>query len=248
MRILLAGESWITYATHIKGFDNFVTCSYEEGGQWLIDSLQKGGHTVDYLPNHVAAAQFPTTAEALSQYDVVMLSDIGANTLLLHPATFSRSVPTANRLNLIADYVSNGGSLLMIGGYLTFQGIEAKGHWYGTVVEDVLPIKMLPGDDRVEEPQGVSIEVVRPDHPVMKGIPTEWPQFLGYNRLLPKEGANVLARRGQDVFIAVGQYGKGRSMAFASDCGPHWGPPPFVNWEHYATFWNQAVEWLGAKA
>ena len=38
-----------------------------------------------------------------------MLSDVGANTLLLHPDTFVRSVALPNRLHAIRDYVAAGG-------------------------------------------------------------------------------------------------------------------------------------------
>ena len=57
--------------------------------------------------------------EELKQYDLVILSDIGANTLLLPGATFNRSEKMPNRCNLIRDYVNDGGALLMVGGYLT---------------------------------------------------------------------------------------------------------------------------------
>ncbi len=38
----------------------------------------------------------------------------------------------------------------MIGGYLSFMGIEAKANYKNTVLADVLPVTMLDGDDRVE--------------------------------------------------------------------------------------------------
>ncbi len=43
----------------------------------------------------------------------------------------------------------------MIGGYLSFMGIEAKANYKNTVLADVLPVTMLDGDDRVEKPEGV---------------------------------------------------------------------------------------------
>ena len=71
--------------------------------------------TVDYLPNHVAASAFPATAAELSRYAAVILSDIGANTLLLHPDTFERSEPRPDRLVAIEEYVVDGGGLVMVG-------------------------------------------------------------------------------------------------------------------------------------
>ena len=37
------------------------------------------------MPAHEAATAFPLTMDGLQRYDAVILSDIGANTLLLHP-------------------------------------------------------------------------------------------------------------------------------------------------------------------
>ena len=125
-KVLLAGESWMSYTTHVKGFDSFYTSVYETGEKWLVAALEKGGYEVDFLPNHIAAEQFPYTLEELRSYDCVILSDIGANTLLLPAATFTQSKKMPNRARVIRDYVMEGGSLLMIGGYLTFSGVDAK--------------------------------------------------------------------------------------------------------------------------
>ena len=104
-KILIAGESWTSHTIHIKGFDTFTTSTYEEGVKWLKEALEKGGNEVTFLPNHDAGEKFPVTLDELKKYDVVMLSDIGSNTLLLPVATFSRSEKTPNRCELIKEYV-----------------------------------------------------------------------------------------------------------------------------------------------
>ncbi|MDC9822671.1 glutamine amidotransferase [Devosia sp. ZB163] len=243
-RVLIAGESWVTHSIHTKGFDSFTTTEYNEGVRWLRAALEAGGWEVTFLPNHLAAREFPQTAEALGAYDVVMLSDIGANTLLLHPDTFVRSVPLPNRLVAIRDYVLNGGGLVMIGGYLTFQGIDAKGQWAGSPVAEVLPVDLFRHDDRRESPQGVVPHVGNPSHPITSGIDGDWPALLGYNEVTAKPDAEVLVRVGGDPLIVAGKAGKGRSVAFTSDCGPHWAPPPFVDWAGYAPLWNNIANWV----
>ncbi|WP_332702472.1 glutamine amidotransferase, partial [Devosia sp.] len=90
-RVLIAGESWTVHSIHQKGFDSFTTTEYAEGVRWLKAALENAGWEVVYQPAHVAAREFPGTVEALAEYDCVILSDIGANTLLLHPDTFVRS-------------------------------------------------------------------------------------------------------------------------------------------------------------
>jgi uncharacterized membrane protein len=242
-KVLIAGESWITHSIHQKGFDSFTTTSYEEGVAPLRDALEAGGCQVDYLPNHLAASHFPGTAEELAAYAVVILSDIGSNTLLIHPETFGRSVPHPDRSAAIRSYVEAGGGLVMIGGYLTFQGIEGKARWAGTPVEEALPVTMLLHDDRVEVPAGASPQVRLADHPIVEGLSGDWPDLLGYNRVLPRVGADVVVVVGEDPLIVAGTYGRGRSVAFTSDCGPHWCPPPFVEWPGYTTMWQRIVDW-----
>ncbi len=243
-KVLLAGESWMSHTIHVKGFDSFTTSEYAEGASWLIAGLEAHGIDVTFLRNHDAAREFPSTLEELDAYDVVLLSDIGSNTLLLPPDTFVRSKSTPNRCDLLKEWVHGGGGLAMIGGYLSFSGIDGKARFQRTAVADVLPVVMDDGDDRVELPQGITPTVESPDHPVLAGIDGAWPHFLGYNRLRPSPDGEVVARAGEDVFVAVGEFGRGRSAAFASDCGPHWGPPAFVEWTHYGRFWSNLVRWL----
>lgn len=125
-RVLLAGESWSVTSIHTKGFDSFTTVEYAEGADALLAALRSAAHDVRFMPNHEAALAFPETVDALSDYDVVLLSDIGANTLLVPPATFTRGATRPNRLAALRDWTLAGGGLGMIGGYMTFQGIDRK--------------------------------------------------------------------------------------------------------------------------
>ena len=242
-RVLIAGESWTVHSIHQKGFDSFTTTEYAEGVGWLRRALEGAGWEVTYQPAHVAAREFPATAEALAAFDCVMLSDIGANTLLLHPETFNRSRVLPNRLHAMRDYVLGGGGLVMIGGYMTFQGIEGKAQYAGTAVEEVLPVTICHGDDRAETPQGATPIVADAGHPIVAGLGGTWPALLGYNRVTPKPGAALVATVGGDPLIVAGAFGRGRSVAFTSDCGPHWAPPPFVEWAGYGKLWSQIAAW-----
>ena len=91
--------------------------------------------------------------------------------------------------------------------------------------------------------------MVAADHPILDGVPREWPHFLGYNRLRPRAGGEVLMTIGPDgdPFLAVGSHGAGRVAAIASDCAPHWGSPAFLEWEHYDRFWNNLIGWLAGE-
>jgi uncharacterized membrane protein len=143
--------------------------------------------------------------------------------------------------------VKSGGGLIMVGGYLTFTGIEAKGCWKDTVVEACLPVRLMPTDDRKEHPEGIVGEIVEPAHPVLKGVEGPLPAVLGYNKVALAEGAQLLATVGGDPLIAVAEIGAGRSAAFTSDCSPHWCPTEFVNWPGYRTLWSNLCAWTGRQ-
>jgi Uncharacterized membrane protein len=42
-RVLLAGESWMSYTTHVKGFDTFYTSVYETGEKYIKKAFEEGG-------------------------------------------------------------------------------------------------------------------------------------------------------------------------------------------------------------
>ena len=248
MRVLLCGESWVTHSLHIKGVDSFTTSTYVEGAGQLRAALSESGIDTEYLPGHLVPGQFPGSAGELERYGAVILSDIGANSLLLSPDTFERSAVAPNRLEELGRYVRDGGGLLMIGGYLSFAGIEGKARYHRTPVEDALPVVISETDDRAEMPQGALPVVRQPDHPVLAGLPATWPALLGYNRVTAKPATTVVVSCGDDPLIACGDYHAGRSAVFTSDCAPHWGPPEFLDWPGYAPLWANLVTWLARQA
>lgn len=244
---LLAGESWQSLQFDIKGFDFFSRSTYHEAIDPLRDALEANDVNTEYIPTTRAASEFPTSASAIAAFDVIVLSDIGFNTLALPPRTFDDFEQVPNRLQLLEDFVRAGGGLIMIGGYLSFQGINGKANYKGTPVEDALPVTMRAYDDRAERSDGVTPVVTDSSHAVVESTPEEWPALLGYNRVSPDDDAEELVRVGDDPLVVVGDHGEGRSAAFTSDCAPHWGAPGFTDWEHYDEFWANLVEWVAGK-
>ena len=247
LNVLLAGESWVSNSTHYKGWDFFSSTVYETGIEFLKKSLEGTEINFQHMPGHLATTEFPSTISELKKYDAIILSDLGANSLLLHPDTWLHGKSTPNRLALLRDWVHDGGGLAMCGGYYSFAGIYGGAKYYRTPVEEVLPVRIYTFDDRVERPEGISPEVVEPNHPVVEGMPAPWPYLLGFNELELRPEATLIARFENYPLLAVRSVDKGRTMAWASDIGPHWCPEPFVNWPGYARFWKQAIEWLAGK-
>jgi uncharacterized membrane protein len=251
-KVLLVGESWVSAASHYKGFDRFGSVTFHLGAEPLVAALHDSPFELTYMPSHVAADGFPFTRDELAAYGAVILSDIGANTLLLPQAVWLNGRTVPNRLKLIRDWTADGGGLVMIGGYLSFQGIDGRARWRRTPVEEALPVTCLPYDDRIEAPEGFRAEVLAPEHPVLRGLGGEWPALLGANEVIAKPGVSVLARlpadQGGHPLLVVGGYGKGRSLAWTSDIGPHWLPDAFVAWPGYATLWRNVLAWVSGAA
>lgn len=227
-----------------KGFSIHIWC------QPVLDALNSDPDIeVKHLTNWDAYRDFPRSPEDFAEYDVVFLSDVESEVLLLYPE-WTQAPMGPNRLRSLRDYVEKGGSFGMIGGWSSFSGRFGTAAYQGTPVEEALPVNCIPaGDDRVETPEGTWIEALDTNHPIMKGIPwDDCPCFLGYNRIIAKKGAKVLARTkgSNDPFIVTWEFGKGKSIAFASDISPHWAIA-FQKWDHYGQFFIQTVKWMAEK-
>jgi uncharacterized membrane protein len=252
-KVLLVGESWATSATHFKGFDQFGSVTFHLGAEPLVAALRDSPFELTYMPAHEAAQGLPFAMEGLDAYDVILLSDIGANTLLLPTEVWLHGKPVPNRLKLIRDWTAKGGGLAMIGGYFSFQGIDGKARWRRTAVEEALPVECLPYDDRIEVPEGFIPEIAEEHkgHPIFAGLELPMPLLLGANEVVVKPGAEVLARlpasEGGHPLLVTGRHGEGRTLAWTSDIGPHWLPQPFVDWAGYTTLWRNALGWLAGR-
>lgn len=249
LQILLVGESWVSTASHIKGFDQFATATYHTGADAFVALLEKQGANVEWIKAHDVPKDFPSTGEGLAKYDVVILSDIGSNAILLHTDTWLHSRQTPNRLKLLRSYVRNGGGLLMVGGYYSFQGINGAARFRGTPVEDVLPVTMMPYDDRLEVPEGCYWASVNTD-PITADLSlSEAPPLLGLNEVVARPDAKVLLCTDTDEgrthpLLVIGDVGEGRSAAWTSDIGPHWMPNEVLAWSGTGTLFGRLLRWL----
>jgi len=248
IKILYAGDYALISHTYIKGMNSWTSGEAFDERDFLLEPMKADrGLEIDYLPTPYISKNFPVTMEAIKKYDVVMISDVGTDTLLLYPDIFK--IPMGkNRLKLISDYVKEGGGFAAIGGWMSFGGKMGQGKFHKTVLEDILNINCSPYDDRVEVPEGLKYNPVKKDHPLIDGL--DWDKspllFLGYNRFEARDKDGVIAEWNGDPMMVVSQYGKGRTMAFASDLAPHWGQG-FVEWKNYTKFWSKCFRWLANK-
>ena len=146
-KVLFIGETWFKTITHIKGFDSFVTNHYEDVSHVLRRAIESGGSTVDHIPAHEIAGRFPQSQSELMNYDVIVLSNIGSNSFLITDNVFVSGNAEQNRIEMMREFVLQGGGLLMVGGYMSFTGIDAKARYHTTPLVEILPVHMQDHTD-----------------------------------------------------------------------------------------------------
>jgi len=163
------GPQFIEFPLNVetKGFSMHIWC------QPVLDALNSDPDIeAKHLTNWDAYRNFPKSPDDFTEYDVVFLSDVESEVLLLYPE-WTQAPMGSNRLKSLRDYVYNGGSFGTIDGWSSFSGRFGTAAYQGTPVEEALPVNCIPaGGDRVETPDGTWIEALDTNHPMMKGIPT----------------------------------------------------------------------------
>jgi uncharacterized membrane protein len=247
--VLFVGEYLTTHILFNKGWLDFMYGSQiKDESAYFKEALLSSGFKVTHIPTYTAGIEFPENLEEMSKYNVIILSDVGSNTLILHPDVVFKGKPRPNRLKLIKEYVEGmGGGFLMIGGYFSYQGLNGFAHYKNTPVEEILPVELMEFDDRIEIPEGFKPKIVESEHAILKDLPTDWPILFGYNKTKLKKKAELLIEYNGDPILAVWNVGNGRAASFTSDCAPHWASPEFLNWQYYKMFWRNVILWLAKQ-
>lgn len=244
-RILLVGETVFRIHTHYKGFAAYETAYVSMTLDQFTGRFAEADFAFTFMPNHEVSLRFPSSLEEMRKFDAIVISDAPADSFLLHPDSLAGAV-RPNRLRLIGDYVRAGGGFAMIGGWMSYGGFHGKAHYAYSPLADFLPVEIAPWDDRMETPEGVHPVAAVGGHPILSGLPADWPDFLGYNRIRQRGGDLVLTfRETGDPLLVVDRLDAGRLACFTSDILPHWGSPRFLEWPFYVPFWSQLFRWLG---
>jgi uncharacterized membrane protein len=247
-KVLLAGETFTLVQSAVAGGTLGHSSRYANGATYFLAAMQESGIVVEQLPSERCEIDFPLTLEALQKYSAIIISDISALTLLLTPAARSGHVGP-NRLVLLNDYVHQGGSVMMAGGYTSFQGMDGSARYHGTPLEECLPVSCMQNADGLEAPEGLTPRIVG-SHRILAQLPREWPPVLGLNRveLRPDPETQLLAevsyRGRQYPLLAVRSFGHGRTLAFMTDIGPHWMSHQFLESQIYKQLMLAMVRWL----
>lgn len=247
-RILLAGETFAISQSVSIGYDTLRSNAYANGAQHFLTATSGGEYEIEQLPSERCEAEFPRHVQELSKYNGIILSDIGALSLLFSAQTRAGNL-APNRLVLLHDWVKRGGGLMMAGGYNSFQGMMGTARYHDTPIEECLPVTCSPFPDGLEAPEGLAPQVVA-KHPIVKGLDQSWPPVLGLNKVILNSGDDcqlltaATYRGKQHPLLAVRQFGEGRTLAWMSDIGPHWMSQEFMKSPTYGKLMRNMVAWI----
>ena len=246
LKVLLLGESYSATHTFVRG-RNYVTLpQYGHFGSQLVEMLEREDLDVTMIPTHDIPEKCPILREDFAEYDVVVLSDVGSDTMLVQPRRKDGG-RYPNRLAELTEYVRAGGGLVMIGGYFGFAGIGNQARYAMTPLAEALPVEISNYDDRVECPEGVLAEADA-SASIFAGVQMEQcPAFGGYNKTVLKTGAKQFAAFRGDPFLAGWTFGNGRAFAFTSDCAPDWAPAEVLAWEGYPRMLANMLRWTAGE-
>jgi uncharacterized membrane protein len=223
-------------------------------GKWMVGAVESSGrYEIVSVPTWDFYNMPPGEYEKiLNEYDIIIFSDVEAKNFQLNPQFFNRHLfgtkvlTFPDRVRLTVEAVKSGVHMMFLGGWLSFNGEMGKGGWGRTPLREVLPCECLEVEDLRENTEGFRAKAVLADHPLLKGIDlSSMPPILGFNRVKPRDGCDVVAEwtgEGCPAFC-VGQFGDGRVLAYTSDPAPHWGCN-FVFWNEYGKLWSNACDWL----
>lgn len=223
-------------------------------GKWLKEALESTGeHQVDSIPTWEFYKMAPGEYEkVIEDYDVIIFSDVELKNFQLSPSFFDRQkfgkapLTFPDRVRLTVDAVNSGKRMMFLGGWLSFSGEMGKGGWNRSRLSEILPVKCLDYEDLVESTEGFNLSLTENGDDFFTDIDFgSFPPILGYNKTLPRDNCTVLANveGSSDPLVSIGDFGKGRVLAYMSDPAPHWGCN-FVFWEDYSKFWLNCLDSL----
>lgn len=176
----------------------------------------------------VVALEPTESAASVAEPDCWLLSDI----------PFAAAVASSLYRRLTEPAREAG--LLMIGGALSLAGQQGVGGWAGADQARLLPVIVSREDDALETPGGLDIAPTDDCPASLRDALTGTPVVYGYNKVVARRDASVLARFGSgDPAIVLGSHGP--SLVFASDLLPHWGPD-FAGWAGLPRFVRALVD------
>jgi uncharacterized membrane protein len=209
--------------------------------------------SVDVPESQLSLIPFPIDdifLEELKNFDVIIFDDFS------HRAYFNPVY-----LDRVRDFVRDGGGLAMFGGARAFD----SGGYGESALREVLPVE-LDGKGNYQS-LGALKAVLTPTgkaHPVTRLVPdpktneeawSKMPPLTGLNQVRGVRGEVLISTGGDGAsggapLLAIGRFGKGRTLALMSDDAWRWNFIAVGNKEtpqNHLKFIRQAVRWLAQE-
>jgi uncharacterized membrane protein len=209
--------------------------------------------TVDVPENQLSLIPFPIDdifLEELKNFDVVVLDDFS------HRAYFNPVY-----LERVRDFVRDGGGLAMFGGSRAFD----SGGYGDSALRDVLPVELDgKGSYQSRGPVHAALTAAGKKHPITRLLPdpkvneetwSKLPALSGLNQVHSARGETLLTATGEGSqtgapLLAIGRFGKGRTLALMTDDAWRWNFIAVGNKEtpqNHLKLIRQAVRWLAQE-
>jgi uncharacterized membrane protein len=209
--------------------------------------------TVDVPESQLSLIPFPIDdifLEELKNFDVIFFDDFS-----------HRSYFNPVYLERVRDFVRDGGGLAMFGGTRAFD----SGGYAESALREVLPVE-LDGKGSFETRGQVqaSLTPAGRAHPITRLLPDpkaneeawrKMPTFTGLNQVRGVRGESLLTAgapgsSGGAPLLAIGRFGKGRTLALMTDDAWRWNFIAVGNREtpqNHLKLMRQAVRWLAQE-
>jgi uncharacterized membrane protein len=132
IRVLYVGDSEVVLNHYLVGADVIEQSHFNDNGRWFRNAMASEPTVeVHHVTPHAVPTQFPASLSDLRVYDVVIFSDVGYNSMIFYPGlTPSYEYPLGpDRVGMVREFVEQGGGVLMVGGYLSFAGLNGIARW-----------------------------------------------------------------------------------------------------------------------
>jgi uncharacterized membrane protein len=208
--------------------------------------------TVDVPENQLSLIPFPIDdifLEELKNFDVVVLDDFS------HRAYFNPVY-----LERVRDFVRDGGGLAMFGGSRAFD----SGGYGDSALRDALPVELDgKGSYQSRGPVHAALTPAGKKHPITRLLPdpkvneetwSKLPALSGLNQVRSVRGETLITATGDGStgapLLAIGRFGKGRTLALMTDDAWRWNFIAVGNKEtpqNHLKLIRQAVRWLAQE-
>ena len=204
--------------------------------------------TVDVPENQLSLIPFPIDdifLEELKNFDLVVLDDFSYRAYF-NPVYLER----------VRDFVRDGGGLAMFGGTRAFD----SGGYGDSALREVLPVELDgKGSYQARGPLQAVLTPAGKKHPITRLLPdpksneeawAKLPPLTGMNQVRAVRGETLLTANDGAPLLAIGRYGKGRTLALMSDDAWRWNFIAVGNHEtpqNHLKLIRQAVRWLAQE-